>query len=247
MSEQTPENIGRMDWRINNLTWTTAPFTPPGSLTPVPPGAAVTQAAIIHYGKGRIGITIPNATALLLNLSQISHVQAEQLISKCLSNKDNFGHLPDSDVFTFYEQMMASIVFAYTSLESFVNEELPDDYIHIVENKNNRCTEHYNKEQIEMYLSLDSKLADVLPAVLKIKSPKGTKIWQEYNELKNIRDRIIHMKTSDRNSRGEDKNSIWNVILSKPLIKTYDTAKNMMHYFLKPKNKTPRWFDKCPF
>jgi len=245
MSEQTPENISRMDWRINNLTWITAPFTPPGSLTPVPSGAAITQAAIIHHGKERIGITIPNATALLLNLSQISHLQAEQLISKCLSNKDNFGHLPDSDVFTFYEQMMASIVFAYTSLESFVNEELPDEYIHIVVDK--RYTQHYNKEQIERHLNLDIKLGDVLPSVLKVKTPKGTKIWDDFKKLKDIRDRIIHMKTSDRNFSGQDKDSIWNVILSKPLIPTYHTAKNMMHYFLKAKNKTPRWLDKCPF
>jgi hypothetical protein len=245
MSEQTPEHINRMDWRINNLTWTTAPFTPPGSSTAVPSGAAVTQAAIIHRGKERIGITIPNATALLLNLSKMSHLQAEQLINKCLSSKDNFGHLPDSDVFAFYEQMMASIVFAYTSLESFVNEELPDEYIHIVVDK--RYTQHYNKEQIERHLNLDTKLGDVLPCALKIKSPKGTKIWDDFKKLKDIRDRIIHMKTSDRNSMGEDKNSIWDAILSKPLIKTYDTPQKMIQYFLKAKNKTPRWFDKCPF
>ncbi|MEA5581898.1 hypothetical protein VB620_11170 [Nodularia harveyana UHCC-0300] len=247
MDEQTPEHISRMDWRINNLTWTTAPFTPPGSSTPVPPGTAVTEAAIIYHGKEDIGISIPNATALLLNLSQISHLQAEQLISKCLSNKDEFSHLPDSDVFAFYEQMMASIVFAYTSLESFVNEELPDEYIHIVVDKK-KSPKNYNKEQIERHLSLDIKLRDVLPAVLKIKSLKDDKtIWEDFQKLQSIRHRIIHMKTSDRNYRGGDKDSIWNVILSKPLIKTYATAKNIMYYFLKSKNKIPRWFDKCDF
>jgi hypothetical protein len=27
MSQTPPEEISKMDWRINNLTWTTAPFT----------------------------------------------------------------------------------------------------------------------------------------------------------------------------------------------------------------------------
>jgi hypothetical protein len=246
MNEQTPEHINKMDWRINNLTLATIPFVRPDSSNPMSTVGAEVEGAIVRYGEESFGLMIPNTTALFLNLSHICYLQAEQLVNKCVLNK-RVGHLPDSDVFEFYEQMMASIVFAYTSLESFVNEELPDDYIHIVENKNNRCTEHYNKEQIERYLSLDTKLRDVLPAVLQIQSPKGTKIWQDFNELKNIRDRIIHIKTSDRNFGGYDDKSIWNVILSKPLIKTYDTAKNMMYYFLKPKNKTPRWFDKCPF
>ena len=246
MSEQTPEHISSMDWRINNLTWTTAPFISPGSSIPVPAGAAVTEAAIIHHGEERIGITTPNATALFLNLSQACHLQAEQLISKCISNKNEFGHLLEEiDVFAFYEQMMASIVFAHTSLESFVNEEIPDDYIHKV--TDSRCTQHYNKEQIERYLNLDTKLGDILPDVLQVKSLKGGKLWSDFNKLKDIRDRVIHMKTKDREFQGEDKNSIWNVILCKPLPKTYETAKSLIEYFLSTKNKKPRWFEKCPF
>lgn len=250
MSEQTPENISRMDWRINNLTLATIPFISPDSSNPMSTVGAEVESAIVRYGEEHFGLIIPNTTALFLNLSHICYLQAEQLINKCVVNK-RVGYLPDSDVFEFYEQMMASIVFAYTSLESFVNEELPDDYIHKVVDR--KCTQHYNKEQIERYLSLDTKLGDVLPAVFQVQSPKGTKIWEEYIELKNIRDRIIHMKTSDRNFGGYvdfesyDDKSIWNVILSRPLIKTYHTAKNMMHYFLKAKNKTPRWLDKCPF
>lgn len=245
MSKQTPEHISSMDWRINNLTWTTEPFLLPGSSTPIPPGAAVRQAAIIHHGKERLGITIPNATALLLNLSQMCHRQAGQLISKSISNKDKFSHLPEPHVFAFYEQMMASIVFAYTSLESFVNEELPDNYIHTVVEK--RSTQQYNKEQIERHLKLDIKLGDVLPAVLRIESPKGKSLWNNFNKLKDIRDRIIHMKTKDREFQGEDENSIWNVISCKPLPKTDETAKNLIQYFLSAKNQTPRWFEKCPF
>ena len=39
MSHSPPEHIEKMDWRINNLTWTTAPFTAPGSTGAAPAGS----------------------------------------------------------------------------------------------------------------------------------------------------------------------------------------------------------------
>jgi hypothetical protein len=245
MSQLPPEHIERMDWRINNLTWTTAPFTTRGSPAPVPAGSAITQAALIHYGKQRIGITIPNATALFLGLSEQYHVEAQHWIAKCIAATDKFGKLPDHEAFTFYERIMASVVFACTALEAFVNEEIPDTYIHVVSEKN--YTRHYSKEQTERHLNLDTKLGDVLPGALKVPSPKGGRLWTAYDKLRDLRDRIIHMKTKDRDFRGEDGNSIWNALLSQPLPETHTTAKRMMKHFLDAKAKPPRWFVKCPF
>lgn len=245
MSQAVPEHISKMDWRINNLTWTNAPFTIPKTSNVVPAGAAVTQPALIHWGTERVGITIPNATALFLGLSQMYRAEAEQWLKKCLASRDKSGQLPDSDSFAFYERMMASVVFAYSALEAFVNEELPDSHVHEVADKN--CTRRFNKEQIERYLNLDTKLGDVLPPVLNVTSPKGGRLWSEYEKLQSLRDRIIHMKTKDRDSRGEDKSSIWNALLAHPLPETYGTAKNLMKYFLDAKGKLPRWFEKCPF
>lgn len=245
MSEFPPEHIEKMDWRINNLTWTTAPFTNPGTSTVVPAGAAITQVALIKYGEDRIGITIPNATALFLGLSHRYHVEAQYWIGKCLAAKGKFNHLPYADAFTFYERMMASVVFACTSLEAFVNEEIPDSYVYVVSDKN--YTRNFNKEQIERYWNLDTKLGDVLPSALGVPSPKGGSLWNAYDKLRNLRDRVIHMKTKDRDSRGEDKSSIWNALLSAPLPDTYKTAKSLMKYFFDAKGKPPRWFEKCPF
>lgn len=240
-----PEHIEKMDWRINNLTWTTAPFTPPGMSTALPAGTAITQAAVIHYGKQRVGISIPNATALFLGLSQQYHVEAVHLIEKSIGAKDGTGHLPDDYAFTFYERIMASIVFACTALEAFVNEEIPDAYVHIVQEKN--FTRQYNKEQIERNLNLDTKLGHVLPSALGVKSPKGGSLWNAYDRLLDLRDRVIHMKTKDRDFRGEDKGSIWNALLSDPLPEPHIIAKGMIKHFLDASGKKPRWFDKCPF
>src|SRR5258706_12764717 len=125
MSAQPPEHIERMDWRTNNLTWTTAPFTNPETAETVPSGAPVMQAALFSYGNQQVGVTIPNATALFLNLSQIYHVEAQYWLGQSMAAKDKY-QLPDKEAFTFYERIMASIVFACTSLEAFVNEEIPD-------------------------------------------------------------------------------------------------------------------------
>jgi hypothetical protein len=162
-----------------------------------------------------------------------------------IANKDKAGHLPDSQAFAFYEHIMASVVFAYTSLEAFVNEEVPDDYVYEAVEKN--CTRSFAKEQIERSLNLNTKLGDVLPQVLKVATPKGGTLWNDYDKLQNLRDRIIHMKTKDRDSRGEDTGSIWNALLRDPLPETYKTAKNLMKYFFDAKRETSRWFEKCLF
>jgi hypothetical protein len=244
--DQTPpDNIERMDWRINKLSWTTAPFTDPRTSTVIPAGAAVTPAVLIKYGKHRVGISIPNATALFLGLSQQYHVEAAYLIERCIGGKDQYGHLPDDKAFTFYERIMASTVFACTALEAFVNEEIPDTYVHVVNEKN--FTRHYNKEQIERNLNLDTKLGDALPGALGVNSPKGGSLWNAYDKLLGLRDRVIHMKTKDRDFQGEDKGSIWNALLSDPLPEPHAIAKRMIKYFLDATGKKPRWFDKCPF
>jgi hypothetical protein len=105
MSLSPPKHIEQMDWRINNLTWTTAPFTPPGSSAPVPVESAITQTALIHHGQQRVGITIPNATALFLGLSEQYHVEAQHWAGKCIVGKNKFGQLPDHEAFTFYERI----------------------------------------------------------------------------------------------------------------------------------------------
>jgi hypothetical protein len=140
---------------------------------------------------------------------------------------------------------MASVVFACTALEAFVNEEIPDSYVYICKEKQN--TKHYDKEQIERYLTLNAKLGDVLPLALSVRTPKGKSIWNDYDKLRDLRDRIIHMKTQDRAHRGENPKSIWNALMRSPLPETHKAAKNMISYFLNAKGTQPRWFQKCPF
>jgi hypothetical protein len=121
--------IQKVDWRVNRVTWTTSPM-PLVSGKILPPGASVTDPAFVKIGKQRVGISIPNATAMFLNLSCGCHKAAGELVHRCLSMKDAHGHLPYDLVPEFFEQMMSAIVFACTALEAFVNEQIPDDFVY---------------------------------------------------------------------------------------------------------------------
>ena len=68
---------------------------------------------------------------------------------------------------------MALLVFAYTALESFANDEIPDKFTYSVEET--KSTEVYNKSQIERFLSMQVKLGDILPGVCSVPSPKGAR------------------------------------------------------------------------
>jgi hypothetical protein len=229
-----------MDWRIQNMTWTTAPFTNPATGSVVPAGTSVVNVALIRHGKERLGAAIPNAPALFLNLSHSFHEEARSLLRKCIADKGEFGELPNEEVFAFYERMMGSVVFACTALESFVNENIPDTYTYI-DSSDKRFARVFNKEQIERQLSLDTKIGEVIPAALGVQFSKGGKLWSAYIKLRELRDRVIHMKTKDRQFIGENATSIWNALMSDPLPETYTTAKRIISHFLSAKANRPRW------
>lgn len=245
MSETPPEHIAKIDWRIQHLTWTSAPFTDPATGSVVPAAASATSVALIRYGKERLGTVIPNATALFLNLSHTFHAEARSMLRKCITDKDEFGKLPDDEAFTFYERMMGSVVFACTALEAFVNEQIPDTYTY-VDSSDKRFARVFNKEQIERHLNLDTKISGVLPGALGVRFPKGGKLWSAFIRLRDLRDRVIHMKTKDREFIGENATSIWNSLMSDPLPETYATAKQIIAHFVAARGGL-RWFEKCPF
>lgn len=244
MSTNTPENVDRLDWRINNVTWLTEPFVVPGTNKIVPENSAVIQAGVFQFGKEHAGISIPSATALFLNLSYRAHSDAHVSFEKCLKLRDAFGHMPDGEVFAFYEHIMASVVFACTALEAFVNEQVPDNHVY---HPKKRPEQSFDKVQIERFLSLGEKLGDVLPLILQVRSPKGGSLWGAFEKLERLRDRIIHMKTKDREHRGKAPKSIWGDLMKNPLPDTWKTAKRLIEYYFSKAGSKPRWFEKCPF
>lgn len=244
---KAPANVEAMDWRINNLAWTTQPFTYPATGEILSAGAALMQAALLNLGTKKGGISVPNATALFLNLSKSHLDRAKESIAACHQSNDPHGHLPEVDSFGAIENYLASVLFACTALEAFANEIIPDSYVHVITKKG--AVQNYNKEEIERRLGPLEKLGDVVPKAIGVATPKSGKLWEPCRKLFDLRDRIVHMKTADREFNGDARtaSSIWNELLRDPLPNTYAVAQSLIGHFYTAKGATPRWFEKCPF
>jgi hypothetical protein len=241
-----PETAKKIDWRAHGVSWTTEPFTDPVSKNTFDKGAIIRPVARVRHGKTDLFVTVPNASALFLNLSRNFHNEAADLMRECLAVKGNDRPLPDEPTYSFFEKMMGSVVFACAALEAFVNESVPDAYVH-EDASDKRFTTKYNKEQIERQLSLKVKLGAVLPDALNISLSKEGNLWHSVVKLIDLRDRVIHLKAKDRTSTKNKPDSLWNDLFTSPLLGTYLTAKRLIDHFLKSSNEQPRWFQKCPF
>jgi hypothetical protein len=245
----------QLDWRLQSVSSLAEDFTSPYTGVTHKAGAAVTVAGTIRYDKTRIvQFYLPNMTALLLDQAYVSWAASKILLEEeqfqpSTSQFAATGTLLPKDIAAFYslvEQRMVAIVFAYTALESFANESIPDDYICEQKRDDKRCTEVYDKDQAE-FLSLDTKLALVLPPIYGVVSPRGTnKTWDGYLKIKRIRDRIIHVKSKDKQSSGPDDSTIWNELLKTPQPNIALAARDIIGYYLKTVKEKPRWFTMFP-
>lgn len=250
------KNIRKEDFRLQAITTLAKEYKSPDTGILHPVGTPITVIEIMNYGENTLTFGLPNMTALFINYSYKTWKETGKLLvdDSFLPNPSkNFplGSIyPKSNslIFNLLEKRMASIVFAYSALESFCNESIPDDYNFEQERSDKKFTEKYNKEQIENVLSLDVKLGIILPAIFKIDSPKGKTIWNRYSKLKELRDRIIHIKSKDRKSSPPDVNTIWKELLKRTHPNFALEAKDIIGYFLSslPLDKQARWFKKFP-
>ncbi|MBD2101600.1 hypothetical protein [Leptolyngbya sp. FACHB-261] len=231
------------DWRCQIVVRLAAPTILPGSNTLLPIGAIGKGVAEIDYKANRVTFPIPNATALFFNLSK-RHYESARVTSQTFSSGPDSHSLPDEDIFSYLEDVMASVVFAYTALEAFANEEIPDDFVHTI--TKSKCSEVFNKSQIERSLSLQTKLRDILPGITGITSPKGTKVWQDFVALEELRNNIIHMKTMDRQHVGYSNQSIWSKLVSEPVPFVLPSVKAMIDYFYTSRQLKPHWYEHFP-
>jgi hypothetical protein len=127
--------------------------------------------------------------------------------------------------------MIEAIVMAFTALEAFVNETIPDDHSYARYVKSELILEAANKSTIERHVQSDEKLIAVLPGVLNCASPKGSRCWQGYKQLKQTRDRLIHMKSKDGKSSLAGVDTLWKAVFITPA--PHITAKAVIDHFAK--------------
>ena len=250
--DEEHENIRDKEWRLAAIDTLAKDFHS-SSGTIFPEGTPVIQNSIIPFDGCHLGFGLPNMTALYLNFSHKQFIESEVYLKsqfyKAYNPKTPKNTYPESDekIFDYLEKRSAAIIFAFSALETFANQLIPNDFIFEFERKDQRCSEKYKKDQIERNLPLDIKLNDVLPIIMNVPSPKGKTIWNKYLVLKKLRDRLIHLKTNDMRSVGIGEDSIWHELINKKHSNFAKEAKLIIQHFFAPDAKIPRWLKKIPF
>ena len=244
--QMLPSNIDKVDWRLQTVTHLAEDWFNPWLGSIVPRGTRITTVGVVKLSKKKqLTIPIPNATAVMLSASAKAYESAWSLrrdseIDMTLKNEVSFKS--ETLALDYIERMIEAIVLAYSAIEAFANESIPNDFVYAKHKHSEIVLEAISKEKIERYISTDEKLISVLPEVLNCASPKGTHCWQNYKQLKDARDRIIHMKTEDRKSSGAEIDTVWKAIIltSAPHL----SAKAVVDHFVKSMNKKPQWSER---
>lgn len=236
------------DWRIHSLARLAEDWENPWSGQTIPKGSRLTVSSVVQLTKKKqLTIPLPNATALLLNASAVAFgaaraIRESNLIDKSLRKDVSFHS--DKEAFDYIERMIESIVLAFTALEAFVNEAIPEDFVYAHHVRSEVVLEAANKANIERHVPIDEKLTSVLPEVLKCKSPKGSRCWQGYKQLKKTRDRLVHMKSEDRKSSLAEVDTLWKAIFLTPA--PHLAAKAIIDHFAKVMPMKPCWHSRFP-
>jgi hypothetical protein len=245
---QAPPPPEEDDWRLHAVTRLADDWKSPWTGEVAPRGSRLTLSATLRLpNKKTLTIPLPNATALFLSSAAKSYSAAKALrdqagFDRSLHKEVSFG--TDAMVFDYLEHMLSATVLAFTAVEAFVNEVIPDNYVYARQRRRQTILEATTKSDIERFVPLDEKLATVLPEAFKCPSPKGSRCWQQYQQLKDIRDRVVHMKTDDRKSSGPDVETVWKAILLTPA--PHRLAKPIMDFFVKVMPSKPGWHKSFP-
>jgi hypothetical protein len=79
-----------------------------------------------------------------------------------------------------------------------------------------------------------------------VSSPKGTKLWDDFKNLKKLRDRIIHLKNNDITSSGPDIDTVWGILIRSQKINFPKQAHELIGHYIS-NQEGHRWFKKYPY
>ena len=199
--------------------------------------------------KRTLTLPIPNATALCLDRSNAAFSQSAILRENAhidTSIKPDVTFPLGADAMEYFALRLESVVLAVIAIEAFVNESVPDGFTYVSQQGRTSTTVTRAKTDIERFVSLDEKLATVLPAALApCPTPKGRSPWAPYLRLRKLRDRLVHLKTEDRAALWPELASVWSDLVLCP--EPARTAKAVIDHFIPYLPKRPDWHSLYPY
>jgi hypothetical protein len=172
----------------------------------------------------------PNDVALYSSIAESSLEKARRFHKEKLIPRITSGFLPHTlrqnelkEYYDYFETIITSVVFAYSSIEAFVNMSIPHDYTLTRIEKSGEET-ILNKSEIEKQCSLKVKLKTILPNILSCDSPSQKKWWEIFTKLETLRNEIIHSKESKSEER-------YSKLLSAKIFRIVEIHKTVIEFF----------------
>lgn len=187
--------------------------------------------AFIYNNNGKyIHIPLPDFTLVYFDFAYKLNIQRKELekelLSK-LSNAETFTEDSSNELYHFYGNASSIIISLFTSLESFINHILPENQEYIVERNNRK--EIYSKEQIQQYVSFNEKIKFVLPQFFNKNFFQHSNLTNQHiNNLKELRDSIVHTKSDSKNEKPID---MFKKLLKFKYDETFDAVQKFMNFY----------------
>ena len=155
----------------------------------------------------RIDYFAPNNVGMLLAISSKAMHMAKKLYDEGIlfqqedEAKTNSANSKDKIVansqivYDYIEMIQICIVFGYTALEAFTNLSIPDDYEYKTKPNSKGVIEIYDKEAIERWTALKTKISEILVDIYKTRNIKSLNIWDKFVQFEIMRNEIIHQKS----------------------------------------------------
>lgn len=170
----------------------------------------------------------PNDVALYSNISSTNLKTARQFYEDVISKdtQHRWSVFPStklqSQYYDYFELVITALIFSYTALEAFANICIPNHFEYLVEKDGVKTI--YSKQAIERRFSLRDKFKTIIRSILNTPDPSQTNWWNDFINLENLRDEVIHTKQS----RSEDR---YSQLLTKRIFQTIEIHKEVIHFY----------------
>jgi len=192
----------------------------------------------------KIFFTKPNNISLFVSIAHKELQNAKKLFEDFITIKLSeespieFKENENSKLYDYFERIQTAIISIYTAVEALSNVAIPTDF-KLEKINTKKVKEIWDKESIERWLPTSEKLADIVPDILKVESPKKLQLWTNFKKLEEIRNDIIHQKTTTEDSKKVDTlflrklldKNIFNIAESGFAIIQYYCLKDKSHSF----------------
>lgn len=209
-------------------------------------GDVITVIWQFPMSNSSIWFELPNMSAVFLDFSnQLFKKTDWYFVFRNFEKRKGYGYAPKNfdELMGVLQCRIWNVIYSFLALESFMNDSIPKEYI--FQERVKGSIKYRDQKFIQEQLPIGRKFTEVLPQIYWISAIED-KIISDFEKLKELRDRLTHLKEVDKISSWPDDLDIWKILFDKAFQNHALNTKNIIWYFLQnvEEGKLPRWFRK---